>query len=119
MAWGRCELVEDGLYFNVYGPVFMRKWFGAGVSGFKANFRLYRTDVTAGFNFPRLEREYGPKRGVNDDKTRGAWLPIDGEHKWTSIFTTGSYRLQIKMSWIRCYRRDFTYTYREIATCIG
>jgi hypothetical protein len=113
--WGG-SCAGDDLYFTPRGQVYMREAGKSGVVRFKAKFRLYRTNVGAGWNFPRLEKTYATNPFPNDALNYGGYLPSNGDHVWTEVYATNSYRLNVKMTWDRSWRRDWTYQ-ADIAYC--
>ncbi len=104
---GGCR--SDGTYYDVGGRVYLTEYGKSGVVRFEAKYRLYRTEVSAGWNYPRLEKTYSSLTFPNDHRTFGQALPSNGFHTWTQIFATTGYRLDAKMRWERRWRRDWTY----------
>jgi hypothetical protein len=114
--YGACPSTDGGLYFNPRGRVYMYEYGSSGVIRFEAKYRLYRTEVTAGWNPARLTRTYSSSYFTNDATSYGILLPHDGIHQWTQVFGTSTYRLDVKAKWDRGWRRDWTAT-RTLAFC--
>lgn len=114
-TWGG-SCPGDGVYYTPQGQVYMREYGRSGVVRLKAKFRLYRTNVGAGWNFPRLEKTYATGSFANDSLSYGGYIPSNGNHVWTDVYGTNTYRLNVKMTWDRSWRRDWTYQ-ADIAYC--
>lgn len=109
---GRGGCPADSPYVNPWGRVWMKELGKSGVTRFKAKFRLYRTNVSSyGWNYPRLEKTYYSGSFPNNNLSYGGWVPYNGNHQWTYVNGTNSYRMDAKVSWMRPWRRDYTYQY--------
>jgi hypothetical protein len=113
-SWnGSCS--GDGVYYSPFGWVYMRENGKSGVIQLRAKYRLYRTNVIAGFNYPRREKTYRSARFPNDTVSYGTYVPSSG-HQWFGIEATSTYRLNVKMTWDRGWRRDWNYS-ADVAYC--
>lgn len=106
----------DGVYYSPYGQVYMKELGKSGVTLFRAKYRLYLTNVTAGWNFPRLEKTYRSPTFPNDNRNFYAYVPDGVFHRWTEVYGTNSYRLNAKLTYERPWRPDWNYSV-DIARC--
>jgi hypothetical protein len=104
---GSCA--SDPPYYTPRGRAYMIEYGKSGVTRLKAQFRLYRTNVTAGYNSPYLRKTYTSPSFPNDAVSYGQWLPYTSNHQWEYVAATSDYALTAKMTWERPWRRDWNY----------
>jgi hypothetical protein len=106
---------------TVDAQAFLREYGDSKVSKFGARFKLYTTETTAGWNFPQREKSYASSEFPSDALSYSIWLPNGVNHRWSGITAGIPRRLDVKLTWARKWRRDFTYTvtvaHFDTATC--
>lgn len=113
-TWGG-SCTGDEQFYNPSGWVYMKENGKSGVVQFRAHYRVYRTEVSAGWNRPKLEWTFRTARFPNDATTYADYVPRGG-FGWTEVHATSTYRLNVKMTWDRGWRRDWNYT-ADVAYC--
>ena len=101
----------DGVYYQPAGQVYLLERGRSRVVRMEATYRLYNDEVTAGWNYPRLEKTYRSTSFPDDGRSFAGRLPTNGAHRWTDVFATSTRRLDVKAKWVRRWRRDWTYQY--------
>lgn len=111
-----CEINDDGTV-NLGGGVYMMEIGKTRVTRLQVEYVVYRTNVGSGWNPAYIHNTLKSAEFPNDRRSYW-WDGATGSyHVFHNLSAVNSYRLEIKMRWLRPWRPDWTRKLAVTATC--